>query len=316
MSQVADFSLDFEGRVALVTGAGGGLGLAHVRFLAARGAAVCVNDVDAEAAQRVADEIASDGGAALADTHSVAEPESAAALVAAALEHFGRIDVLINNAGVIRRAPFEALGSAEVREVLDVHLAGAFWVTRPVWAAMREQGYGRIVNTTSNHGLFGATRSANYSAAKMGLVGFTRALALEGRRLGIRVNAVAPLAHTSMMEEGLEPARRSGASDDVTMRLLEHLDPDRVSALVTYLAHESCDVSGEVFSAGGGHFARVFIVEGAGWTSPTAGPEDIAAHMAEIRAEAGWQSLPHALAELELIERALNRASRGIMGTT
>ena len=273
--------LGLDGRVAIVTGAGGGLGRSHALLLADRGARVVVNDlggtVDGSgagggAAQAVVDEIRALGGEAVADTNGVHTWEGGEAIVATALDAWGRVDVVVNNAGILRDVSFAKLGPDQLGPVLDVHLAGAFHVTRAAWGHMREAGFGRVVSTTSGSGLYGNYGQTNYAAAKMGLVGLTRTLALEGARYGIIANAIAPLA-ASRMTEGLLPSA-----------VLDRLRPEHVSPVVAYLASPACDESGSVFSVGGGHVARVAIVEGEGVSFrdvPTV--EDVAASFDRIR---------------------------------
>ena len=202
--------LGFDGKVAIVTGAGGGLGREHSLLLASRGALVVVNDVggavdgsgsDAGPGQHVVDEIKAAGGEAVLDTNSVATPEGGAAIVQTALDTFGRIDIVVNNAGILRDKSFHNMGPDLVDPVLDVHLRGAFYVTQPAWVHMREQSYGRVVVTASSAGLFGNFGQANYGAAKMGLVGLAHVLAQEGERNNIKVNAIAPTAGTRMTRE-------------------------------------------------------------------------------------------------------------------
>ena len=194
-------SMNFDDQVAIVTGAGGGLGRCHALELARRGASVVVNDLGSavdgtgasiSAAQAVVDEITSAGGTAIANGDSVATEEGGAAIVAAAMDAFGQADILINNAGILRDAAFKNMTAEQVDAVISVHLSGAFNVTRAVWPVMREQNYGRIVQTTSGTGLFGNFGQTNYGAAKMGLVGMMHVLAIEGARNGIAINAVAP----------------------------------------------------------------------------------------------------------------------------
>src|SRR6185437_6308184 len=201
--------LAFDGEVAIVTGAGNGLGRAHALELASRGARVVVNDTGGDVegnglgssvAQAVVDQIAAAGGEAVADHHSVADPAGAQAIVQAALDTFGQLDIVVNNAGILRDGSFAKLTPDRVDPVFDVHLRGAFHVTRPAWEIMRGRKYGRIINTSSGSGLFGNYGQANYAAAKMGLIGLTRVLAIEGERLGIRVNAIAPIARSRMTE--------------------------------------------------------------------------------------------------------------------
>jgi NAD(P)-dependent dehydrogenase (short-subunit alcohol dehydrogenase family) len=276
--------LGYDGKVAIITGAGGGLGREHALLLASRGARIVVNDLggsvsgeggDAGPAQRVAKEINDAGGEAVADGNSVSTPEGGEAVVKTAIDSFGRVDILINNAGILRDKTFHNMTPDLLNPVLDVHLKGAFYVTRPAWIRMREQSYGRVVNTSSNSGLLGNFGQTNYGAAKMGLVGFTRVLAAEGAKYNIKANAIAPVAKTRMTEELL------GAVGD-------KLDPSLVSPIVAWLAHEDCPVSGEVFSAAGGRIARMFIGLTQGYYSPNLTVEDVRDHFDQIRSEDGY----------------------------
>ena len=263
--------LGFDGKVAIITGAGGGLGREHALLLASRGALVVVNDLggavdgtgsDKGAAERVVDEIRALGGDAVADTNSVATPEGGAAIVAAAVEAFGTVDIVINNAGILRDKAFHNMDESLIAPVLDVHLRGAFNVTAPAFRIMREKGFGRIISTSSAAGIFGNFGQANYGAAKMGLVGFTRVLAVEGARFNIRANAIAPIALTRMTE-------------DLLGDLGKKLEPKYVAPLVTYLSHESCEATGRIFSVGGGRVAEIFIGECTGYTDAELSPESI-----------------------------------------
>ena len=204
--------LGFDGKVAIVTGAGGGLGREHALLLAKRGALVVVNDlggaVDGSGgsetpAEQVVEEIKAAGGEAVADANSVATPEGGEAIVQTAIDAFGRIDIVVNNAGILRDKAFHNMTDDLVQPVLDVHLRGAFNVTRPAWGKMREQGYGRVVNTASSAGIIGNFGQASYGAAKMGLVGLTHVLAIEGAKHNIKANAISPIARTRMTEEVL-----------------------------------------------------------------------------------------------------------------
>jgi NAD(P)-dependent dehydrogenase (short-subunit alcohol dehydrogenase family) len=277
--------LGFDGKVAIVTGAGGGLGRSHVLELARRGALVVVNDLGGSvdgtgsgttAAQAVVDEVTAAGGEAVANYDSVATPEGGRAIVQTALDAFGRVDILVNNAGILRDASFKNMDAAKLEPVLDVHLKGAFFVTQPAWAHMRDQGYGRIVNTSSGAGVFGNFGQANYGAAKMGLVGLTRVLAIEGAKYGIKVNAIAPVAKTRMTEDILGPAA-------------DKMLPESITPVVAYLAHEDCPVSGEVYSVGGGRVARVFIGVTPGVVDPGLTVETVRDRFDEIRDETGYQ---------------------------
>jgi len=276
--------ISFEGRVAVVTGAGRGLGRAYAIGLAQRGARVVVNDVRPEQAQAVVDEIAAAGGEAAASSASVSTAEGGRAIVQAALDAFGTVDVVINNAGIVRDRSFAKLSSEELEAVLDVHLRGAFHVTQPAFAVMRERGYGRVLFVTSGSGLFGNFGQANYAAAKMGVVGLARTVAIEGARYGIQANAIAPLANTPM-------------TDGLFGGAIEDFRPEEVVPMALFLTAEACALSGEVFSAGGGRFARVVIGVTRGWVAegdPT--PEDVRDHLEDVRNGADLV-LPASLAE-------------------
>lgn len=271
-------AVGFDGKVAIITGAGGGLGRQHALLMASRGALVVVNDLggavdgtgsDKGAAERVVDEIRAAGGEAVADTNSVASPEGGEAIVQSAIDAFGRIDIVINNAGILRDKSFHNMGPDLMNPVFDVHLKGAFHVTQPAWVRMREQGYGRIVSTSSAAGLFGNFGQANYGAAKMALVGFTRVLAVEGAKYNIKANAIAPLALTRMTE-------------GIMGSLGDKLDPALVSPVVAYLASEACEASGRIFSVGGGRVAEVFLGETPGFFDPALSPEAIRDNFATI----------------------------------
>jgi len=270
--------LRFDGRVAIITGAGGGLGRAHALELARRGAQVLVNDLGGAldgsgsskfAADRVVDEITALGGIAAANHDSVATSEGGQAIVRAAVDAFGRVDVLINNAGILRDKAFHKMDDAMIAAVIDVHLKGALYVTQPAYALMRAQGYGRIVNTSSASGLFGNFGQANYGAAKAGLAGLTRVLALEGASYGIKVNAIAPIASTRMTQ-------------DILGDLAARVSPESVSPLVAYLAHEQCSVNGHVYSVAGGRIARIFVAETEGAVLATNTAEEVQANLALI----------------------------------
>jgi NAD(P)-dependent dehydrogenase (short-subunit alcohol dehydrogenase family) len=259
----------FDGRVAVVTGAGGGLGRSHALALAQRGATVVVNDLGGTvagvvaagspgptAAQRVVDEITAAGGRALASTHDISTPEGAKALADAALAACGRIDVLVNNAGILRDKSFARMPPADFEAVIRVHLLGSAWCTHAVWPAMQAQQYGRVVMTTSAAGLYGNFGQSNYGAAKMGLVGLMTSLKEEGARYGIRVNTIAPVALTRMTESVALGEMMAGAT------------PEKVTAGVLFLASEACTESGCILSAGAGYFSAVRVVEAQGVFAP------------------------------------------------
>ena len=278
-------TLSFDGRVALITGAGGGLGRCHALELARRGAHVVVNDLggsvdgsgsSAAPAQLVVDEITEAGGTATADDHSVATVEGAQAMVATAVEQFGRIDIVINNAGILRDEALHKLTPQSWRTVLDVHLTGTMLVTQAAVHHMREQGYGRIVNTTSAAGLFGNFGQSSYAAAKMGIVGLTRVAAIEGEPKGIKVNAVSPAALTRMTETVMGPLKDAVVSK-----------AELVTPVVVYLAHETCGLNGDVISAAFGRISRIFLGTTPGYFDLEATPESVGAHLAEIMDPAG-----------------------------
>ena len=248
-------TLRFDGRVAIVTGAGGGLGRQHALALAARGAKVLVNDVGGDvrgagaanhAAQQVADQIRRAGGEAIANGGSVTSNDDVQSMVAQAMDAWGRVDVLVNNAGILRDKTFAKMDLDDFRRVIDVHLMGSVHCTKAVWSIMQEQKYGRIVMTTSSSGLFGNFGQANYAAAKMALVGLMQTLALEGARHNIKVNSLAPSASTRMTE-GLFP---DAAADLLT--------PESVVPAMLVLAHEDAPTR-TILCAGAGTFEAAHI---------------------------------------------------------
>lgn len=272
--------IGYEGRVAIVTGAGGGLGRSHALLLASRGAKVLANDLGVNRhgegpgesmADSVVREILEGGGEAVANYNGVQTLEGGQAIVKSALDHWGRVDIIVNNAGILRDVSFKNLQEDQLDAVMKVHLYGAFHVTRAAWPRLREQAYGRIVNTTSGSGLYGNFGQSNYAAAKMGLIGLTRTLALEGLKYGITCNAIAPIAASRMTADILPP------------QLFERLEPAWVSPIVGYLVSEECTETGRIFYAGGGYYARVAIVESTGVTyaSPPS-VEDLEERWSEI----------------------------------
>ncbi len=274
--------ITFDGRVAVVTGAGGGLGKTYALELAHRGARVVVNDLGGavdgtgespSAADVVVAEIESAGGEAVANYDSVSTAEGGAAVIQTAVDAFDGVDGVINNAGILRDKSFANMEIAEIEAVLDVHLKGAFYVSQPAFRIMKENGYGRFVFTASASGLFGNFGQANYGAAKLGLVGLSNVLAIEGEKYNIKSNAISPTARTRMTEDILGPFN-------------ELVDPNQVTPLVVYLCSEANEHTHEIFTAGGGRYARVFIGTNEGWfagqrTVPTV--EEVGSRLDEIR---------------------------------
>ena len=287
----------FDGRVAVITGAGGGLGRAHALLLAERGAIVVVNDLgglvngaggDATAAQQVVREIEAAGGHALANFDDIATPAGAQNLIDTATQAFGRVDVLINNAGILRDKTLFKMDPADFEAVVRVHLLGSAWCARAVMPVMQKQLYGRIVMTTSAAGLYGNFGQSNYGAAKLGVVGLMNTLKHEGAKFGVCVNTVAPVALTRMTE-GIPLGS-----------LMNDATPERVAAGVVFLASEMCQLSGQILSAGAGYFSTVRIVEGRGLQAPLdqVSPEYVAEHWAQIADESaarGFDSATEAL---------------------
>ena len=293
----------FDGRVAVITGAGGGLGEQYALLLASRGARVVVNDIggsvtgqgsDPGAAETVAAAIRTQGGDAVADHHSVTDPEGGQAIVDTALSTWGRVDIVINNAGIVGDAPFEEMTADRFEPLLDVHLRGAFHVTRPAWKVMRQQGYGRVLNTCSAAGILGAEHMSNYGAAKTGLIGLTRVLAAEGAKDGIKVNAIAPIAFTRMLTRSIDEAgdpddpAAQAVLDDLVGQYFSKLDPALVAPVVAFLTHADCPVTGEIYTVGAGHVARFFVGRTKGFYSPALSVEQVRDHLQEIRDETGY----------------------------
>lgn len=258
-------------RVAVVTGAGSGLGRGYALDLARAGMTVVVNDRDAAAASRVAEECREVGAQAVADGTTVGADGAASVLIGRALERFGRVDALVGNAGLVRDRAVHNLTEADVREVLSVHLGGVIDQVREVWPHFRQQRYGRVVLVASAAGLFGNIGQANYAAAKAAVVGLGRTLALEGRSRGISVNVIAPVAQTGMAAAALGD-------------MFAGLEVNDVAPLVTYLSSEACAVSGDLFAVGGGQVSRVVLAESAGVRLPRGfTADDVAANLEEIR---------------------------------
>jgi NAD(P)-dependent dehydrogenase (short-subunit alcohol dehydrogenase family) len=292
-------NLGFEGRVIIVTGAGSGLGKSHAMEFARRGGQVVVNDLGgavdgsgsgSAAADLVVKEIEAAGGTAVANYDSVSTQAGGEGIVQTALDNFGRVDVVVNNAGILRDRSFAKMSEEEMNSVLDVHLRGAFYVSQPAFRAMKENNFGRFVFTASAAGVFGNFGQANYGAAKMGLVGLSNVLSQEGVKHEIKSNVIAPIALTRMTE---------GIMDGLGLQL----DPEYVTSMVVYLASEECQQTHEIYSVGAGRYARVFVGLCPGWAdaqSETVTAEDVRDNLDQIRDPAGY-TIPGNAAE-EMVE--------------
>ncbi|MCV7445543.1 SDR family NAD(P)-dependent oxidoreductase [Mycobacterium paraense] len=271
--------LRFDGRVAVVTGGARGLGRSYAMLLASRGAKVVVNDpggglsgdgADARPADEAAREIVAAGGQAIASTDSVATADGGKAIIAAALDTYGRVDILVHNAGNVRRGSLKEMDYEDFDAVLDVHLRGAFHVVRPAFPVMCEAGYGRIVLTSSIGGLYGNQDVANYAAAKAGVIGLSNVAAIEGAADGVRCNVIVPAAVTRM-------------AAGIDTSAYPPMGPELVAPVVGWLAHESCSVTGEVFIALAGRVARAVVAESPGVHRPAWTVEDVGEHLDAIR---------------------------------
>ena len=282
----------FEGRVAVVTGAGRGIGRAHARLLGERGASVVVNDLggtkegvgsDPEPARTVASEIVDAGGKAIPDTSDVSTVAGGQALIDAAVKEFGRIDIVINNAGIVIWAGPPEVDAAIIEANLAVHVLGSFNTIRAAWPHMVEQDFGRIVLTTST-GMFGLPDNLGYAIGKSALIGMSRSLTVAAGANNIKINLLAPAAWTRMGAHPSDP-------DAATRPAPEGMEPERVAPMAAFLAHEDCNVSGEIYAAGAGRFTRIFIAETKGHTHrgsdwPTI--EDVSENWATINEESGY----------------------------
>ena len=251
----------FDGKVAVITGAGGGLGRAYALLLAGRGARVVVNDLggtfdgagaDSTPAQKVVDEIKAAGGEAFANYDSVSEWESAQKIIQTALDNYGRLDILINNAGILRDKSLLKMEIEDYRKIMSVHLDGTFFCTKAAFPHMREQGYGRIVSTASAAGVYGNFGQTNYGAAKMGIVGLMNCVCQEGAKYSVLANTIVPTAGTRL------------TATVMPMEIIEKVKPEYVAPIVAWMCSDQCVVSGKMFTAGGGYYSRAAVVEGPG----------------------------------------------------
>lgn len=306
MSQLSQ--LRFDNRVAVITGAGRGLGRAYALELASRGCKVVINDVggslqghgaDAGPAQEVVNEIKAAGGEAVACTASVATVEGGKAIIQAALDAFGRIDILIHNAGNVRRGSLKEMSYEDFDAVLDVHLRGAFNVVRPAFPLMCQQGYGRIVLTSSVSGLYGNVNVVNYAMSKTGMVGLCNVAALEGAAEGVKCNIIAPGAVTRMAE-GLDTSQ------------YPPMGPELVAPVVAWLSHESCSVTGEILSSMAGRVSRMYIAESPGVYQPSWSVEQVGEKIESIR-QGGepWVLSVVPSGQIDHIRRSFEMARRG-----
>jgi NAD(P)-dependent dehydrogenase (short-subunit alcohol dehydrogenase family) len=294
----------FDGRVAVITGAGGGLGRTYALELARRGAQVVVNDLggapdgsgkSTSMADVTVNEIKAAGGQAVANYDSVSTPQGGEAIIKSALDAFGRVDVVINNAGILRDKSFVKLEPQDLEIVLDVHLKGAFFVSQPAFRVMKEQGYGRFLFTASAAGIFGNFGQTNYGAAKMGLVGLSNVLAVEGQKNNIKSNVIAPIAKTRLTENLLGP-------------MAANLEPTTVTPLACYLVSEACELTHEVFSVGGGRFARIFVGLTPGWFAgkgKSVTLEDVRDNLGQIMEEKSYTVPKNIGDEMRLIAKDL-----------
>ncbi|ORV16708.1 SDR family NAD(P)-dependent oxidoreductase [Mycobacterium celatum] len=283
--------IDFTDQVVIVTGAGRGLGRLYALELARRGASVVVNDLggsmhgdgaDTAVADTVVAEIEAAGGTAVASHDSVDTPEGGEAIVASAVERFGRLDAVVSNAGIFTTIPFEELSADDWRRMLRVHLDGGFYLSHPAYRVMKSAGYGRFVFISSSGGMFGQPLEAHYAAAKAGLVGLANVIAIEGEPHGIRANTVLPFGFSRMVTETVGDPK--GLEETGFLKVIQ---PELVVPIVVYLASRACGFTHQNYSACAGRFARVFVGLGEGWlaepgSNPTA--DDIAAHLPEVTA--------------------------------
>jgi NAD(P)-dependent dehydrogenase (short-subunit alcohol dehydrogenase family) len=298
----------FDGRVAVITGSGRGLGREYALLLASKGAQVIVNDVggslkgegiNAGPAEEVAQEIKAAGGDAFANTDSVATPDGGRQIIQAALDHFGRLDILIHNAGNVRYGGLDEITQEDFDAVVDVHLMGAFHVVRPAFPIMCNAGYGRVVLTSSIGGIYGTHRGVNYGVSKAGTIGLNNVIAIEGAQKGVKSNIILPGAVTRMAE-GLDISQ------------YPPMGPELVSPVVGWLAHESCSINGEMLIAMGGRVARAFVAETEGVYRPSWSIDDIGEQIEAIRSTDKLWMLPSTSGYIDHLTKSFEMARQGI----
>jgi len=315
--------MDFTGRVAIVTGAGGALGRAYCRLLAAHGCAILANDLGGTTtgegtshgfADAIVEEVKAAGGRAIANYDTVATPEGGKAIVQAALDAFGRVDIVINNAGNQRNGRFEELTEADIDAVFAVHVKGAFFVTQPAYRQMVKQGYGRIVMTSSQSGMFGNPIRSNYGSAKTALIGLMNVIAQEAPA-DVLVNAIFP--NTAGGRLGGKPGDDRPdldflkAAGERSRHYMAGMDPSFVAPMVAYLASELCTTSQNMYSVLGGKYSRLFVGATRGWYVPggeAPGPDDIVAHLAEIDDRGAYDIPLSGIDEMDTTVAAVRRA--------
>jgi NAD(P)-dependent dehydrogenase (short-subunit alcohol dehydrogenase family) len=295
----------YDGKVAIVTGAGGGLGRSHALTLAERGARVVVNDLGGSTdgsgagsamADQVVKEIVAAGGEAVANYDSVSTPEGGESIVQTALDAFGTVDIVVNNAGILRDKSFAKIEPADFDILIDVHLRGAFHVSQPAFKVMKANGFGRFVHTTSGAGLFGNFGQGNYAAAKTGLIGLSNVIAVEGAKANITSNVIAPIA-------------KSRLTADLLGAMADGLHPELVTPLVAYLVSPQCDITHEIYTVGGGRVARVFVGLTPGWFAGKGNfftPEDVADNIEQIRDASEFVIPGSVMEETMALMQALN----------
>ena len=298
----------FDGRVAVITGAGRGLGREYARLLAAKGAKVVVNDTgvsvkgegaDAGPAELVAGEIAASGGDAVACTESVATPSGGKAIIQAALDRYGRIDILIHNAGNVRYGSLEEITHEDFEAVVDVHLMGAFNVVRSAFPVMCKAGYGRIVLTSSIGGIYGTHNVVNYGVSKAGTIGLNNVIAIEGAAKGVKSNIILPGAVTRL-------------ADGLDVSQYPPMGPELVAPVVGWLAHESCSITGEMLISMAGRVARAFIAETEGVYQPSWSIDEVAERIDGIRdTEKLWMLPPVPSGYIDHLQRSFDMARKG-----